>query len=158
MLGSEGKLLTCGNVAVRQRIALSPPNSSAASIGSGSVSGDGAERFWQHAHGHRQRLCLRTGFLPAGPGVRKAGRCPGCLYTSRKSRDVLLALQAAGEMGLKSIAFLGKGGGFSTGIATIDLLVPRAKYVRPRREDEFNLYRQPPFWRSRWPKFPAGTN
>lgn len=44
--------------------------------------------------------------------------------TSGKSRDVLLGLQAARELGLESIAFLGKGGGFTTGIATVDLLVP----------------------------------
>jgi len=46
------------------------------------------------------------------------------ITTSGKSKNILLALEAAKELGVTSIAFLGKGGGFTKGIATIDLLVP----------------------------------
>jgi D-sedoheptulose 7-phosphate isomerase len=46
------------------------------------------------------------------------------ITTSGKSRNILLALEAAREMGVASIAFLGKGGGFTRGVATVDLLVP----------------------------------
>jgi len=46
------------------------------------------------------------------------------ITTSGKSKNILLALQAAKEIGVSSIAFLGKGGGFTGGVATVDLLVP----------------------------------
>jgi phosphoheptose isomerase len=46
------------------------------------------------------------------------------ISTSGKSKNVLLALEAAKELGVASIAFLGKGGGFTRGVATVDLLVP----------------------------------
>jgi D-sedoheptulose 7-phosphate isomerase len=44
--------------------------------------------------------------------------------SSGKSRNLLLALEAATKRGMQSIAFLGKGGGFTAGKATIDLIVP----------------------------------
>src|SRR5262249_38280916 len=43
--------------------------------------------------------------------------------TSGKSRNVLLALEAARKLGLESIAFLGRDGGECKGIATVDLIV-----------------------------------
>jgi phosphoheptose isomerase len=46
------------------------------------------------------------------------------ITTSGKSKNVLLALQAAAEVGVASVAFLGKGGGFTRNVATVDLLVP----------------------------------
>jgi D-sedoheptulose 7-phosphate isomerase len=46
------------------------------------------------------------------------------ITTSGKSRNIYLALQTAKELGVESIAFLGKGGGFTRGIAGVDLLVP----------------------------------
>jgi phosphoheptose isomerase len=46
------------------------------------------------------------------------------ITTSGKSRNVSLAIQAATEMGISSIAFLGKGGGFTRGLASVELLVP----------------------------------
>jgi phosphoheptose isomerase len=59
--------------------------------------------------------------------VRAFGRKGDVLLaitTSGKSKNVLAALQAAREIGISSIALLGKGGGFTKGIATVDLLVP----------------------------------
>ena len=44
--------------------------------------------------------------------------------TSGKSRNVLLAIEAATAIGAKSVAFLGKGGGATAGKATVDLIVP----------------------------------
>jgi D-sedoheptulose 7-phosphate isomerase len=44
--------------------------------------------------------------------------------TSGNSRNVLLALEAARELRMHTIAFLGKTGGFTKGVADIELLVP----------------------------------
>ncbi len=43
--------------------------------------------------------------------------------TSGKSRNVLRALEEAKRMGLESICFLGRDGGFTKGVATLDILV-----------------------------------
>ena len=50
--------------------------------------------------------------------------------TSGNSRNIHLALEAAREIGIQSIAFLGKGGGESKGLATVDLLVPATETIR----------------------------
>jgi phosphoheptose isomerase len=44
--------------------------------------------------------------------------------TSGKSRNVLRALEEAARKGMQSICFLGRDGGFTKGIATLDLLAP----------------------------------
>jgi D-sedoheptulose 7-phosphate isomerase len=44
--------------------------------------------------------------------------------TSGKSRNVLRALQEAKNRGMESVCFLGRDGGFTRGVATLDLLVP----------------------------------
>ncbi|MGO8677851.1 MAG: SIS domain-containing protein [Limisphaerales bacterium] len=44
--------------------------------------------------------------------------------TSGKSRNVLRALQEARTRGMESVCFLGRDGGFTRGVATLDLLVP----------------------------------
>jgi phosphoheptose isomerase len=61
------------------------------------------------------------------------------ITTSGKSKNILLALQAAKELGVSSIAFLGKGGGFTRGIATVDLLVPSEVTARVQ-ESHLLLY------------------
>ena len=59
--------------------------------------------------------------------VRALGR-PGdvlvAFSTSGKSRSVLLAIEAAHALGMRTIAFLGKGGGPMRGKAHVELLVP----------------------------------
>jgi D-sedoheptulose 7-phosphate isomerase len=52
------------------------------------------------------------------------------LTTSGKSKNVLRALEEAKRKGLQSICFLGRDGGFTKGVATIDLLVPGNATVR----------------------------
>jgi phosphoheptose isomerase len=58
--------------------------------------------------------------------VRAFGR-PGDIFipftTSGRSRNIRLALVAANELGLQSIAFLGRDGGDCTGLATVEFLV-----------------------------------
>ena len=43
--------------------------------------------------------------------------------SSGNSRNILLAIEAAGKAAAKSVAFLGKGGGFTAGKATVDIVV-----------------------------------
>jgi D-sedoheptulose 7-phosphate isomerase len=50
--------------------------------------------------------------------------------TSGNSRNVLLALQAARELKMHTIAFLGKSGGLTKGVADIELLVPSQTTAR----------------------------
>jgi D-sedoheptulose 7-phosphate isomerase len=57
-------------------------------------------------------------------GFAKPGDVLIAITTSGKSKNISLAIQAANEMGIASIAFLGKGGGHTKGLATVDLLVP----------------------------------
>ena len=52
------------------------------------------------------------------------------LSTSGKSRNVLRALEESGRLGLKSICFLGRDGGFTKGVATLDLLAPGRSTAR----------------------------
>lgn len=46
------------------------------------------------------------------------------LTTSGKSKNILRALEEAKRKGVESICFLGRDGGFTKGVADIDLLVP----------------------------------
>ncbi|HEV2456620.1 MAG TPA: SIS domain-containing protein [Verrucomicrobiae bacterium] len=57
-------------------------------------------------------------------GLGEKGDVLIALTTSGKSRNVVRALEEAKRKGLQSICFLGRDGGFTNGIATIDLLVP----------------------------------
>lgn len=50
--------------------------------------------------------------------------------TSGRSRNVRLALEAARELGVHTIAFLGRDGGDTRGIADVELLVPGALSAR----------------------------
>ena len=43
--------------------------------------------------------------------------------TSGKSRNIVRALEEAKRKGVESICFLGRDGGFTKGVATLDLLV-----------------------------------
>ncbi len=57
-------------------------------------------------------------------GLGEKGDLLVAFTTSGKSRNVLRALEEAKRRGLESICFLGRDGGFTKGIATLDLLVP----------------------------------
>ncbi len=52
------------------------------------------------------------------------------LTTSGQSRNIIKAIEAAREIGMRSIAFLGKGGGLTRGLATVDLVVDAAVTAR----------------------------
>ena len=52
------------------------------------------------------------------------------LTTSGKSKNVLRALEESKRLGLESICFLGRDGGFTKGLATLDLVAPGPNTAR----------------------------
>src|SRR5579862_4100537 len=57
-------------------------------------------------------------------GLGQQGDLLIAFSTSGNSRNVLLALEEAKKKSLESICFLGRDGGFTKGVATLDLVVP----------------------------------
>ena len=57
-------------------------------------------------------------------GLGQKGDVLIAFTTSGKSRNVLRALEEAKKRGMQSICFLGRDGGFTKGVATLDLLAP----------------------------------
>jgi len=57
-------------------------------------------------------------------GLGQRGDVLIAFTTSGKSRNILRALEEANRKKMKSICFLGRDGGFTKGVATLDLLVP----------------------------------
>ena len=57
-------------------------------------------------------------------GLGEKGDVLIAFTTSGKSKNVLRALEEAKRKGMESICFLGRDGGFTKGVATLDLLVP----------------------------------
>ena len=62
------------------------------------------------------------------------------ITTSGKSRNILRALEEARRHGVKTIAFLGKGGGFTKGAADIELIVPGSETARIQEAQQFLLH------------------
>jgi D-sedoheptulose 7-phosphate isomerase len=56
-------------------------------------------------------------------GLGQKGDVVVAFTTSGKSQNVLRALEEAKKKGLESICFLGRDGGFTKGVATVELLV-----------------------------------
>ena len=63
-----------------------------------------------------------------------------CLTTSGKSKNVLRALEEARSRKLKTIAFLGRDGGSTIGIADVDLLVRNGSTARIQEAHEVLLH------------------
>ena len=63
-------------------------------------------------------------------GLAEKGDILLVLTTSGKSRNILRALEEANRKGVESIAILGRDGGFTKGVATLDLIVPGAATAR----------------------------
>lgn len=63
-------------------------------------------------------------------GLGQPGDLLIALTTSGKSRNVLLALEKARSLGLESICLLGRDGGFTKGVATLDLIAPGPNTAR----------------------------
>ena len=54
--------------------------------------------------------------------------------TSGKSKNVLRAIEESKRRGMESICFLGRDGGFTKGVATIDLIVPGSNVTARHQE------------------------
>ena len=63
-------------------------------------------------------------------GLGQKGDVLIAFTSTGKSRNVLRALEEANKKKMKSICFLGRDGGFTKGVATIDLVVPGANTAR----------------------------
>lgn len=57
-------------------------------------------------------------------GLAKPGDLLIAFTTSGKSKNILRALEEAKTHGIESICFLGRDGGFTKGIATLDIIAP----------------------------------
>jgi D-sedoheptulose 7-phosphate isomerase len=57
-------------------------------------------------------------------GLSRPGDLVVAITSSGKSRNILAALDEAGRLGLKSVAFLGRDGGKAKGLATCELVIP----------------------------------
>lgn len=75
--------------------------------------------------------------------VRAYGK-PGdvliALTSSGKSRNVLSAIEQARRLGVRTIALLGKGGGFTKGAAEIEIIVPGTVTARIQEAHKFLLH------------------
>jgi D-sedoheptulose 7-phosphate isomerase len=63
-------------------------------------------------------------------GLAEKGDVLIVITTSGKSKNVVRALEEAKKKNVDSIAFLGRDGGFTKGIATVDLIVPGSVTAR----------------------------
>src|SRR6516165_2787095 len=63
-------------------------------------------------------------------GLAEKGDVLIVITTSGKSKNVVRALEEAKRKGIESIAFLGRDGGYTKGIATVDLIVPGTATAR----------------------------
>ncbi len=70
-------------------------------------------------------------------GLAQPGDLLIAFTTSGKSKNILRALEEAKKQNLESICFLGRDGGFTKGIATLDLLSPGATTARIQEMHKF---------------------
>jgi phosphoheptose isomerase len=63
-------------------------------------------------------------------GLGEKGDVLIAFTTSGKSRNILRALEEAKRKGVESICFLGRDGGFTKGVATLDLIAPGSATAR----------------------------
>ena len=70
----------------------------------------------------------------------KPGDVLVAITTSGKSRNILSALEEARRRGMKTVAFLGKGGGFTKGAADVELIVPGTETARIQEAQQFLLH------------------
>jgi phosphoheptose isomerase len=75
--------------------------------------------------------------------VRAFGRAGDVVIvasTSGRSKNIILALEEANRLQLQSIALLGKDGGETKGLATVDLVVPGQVTARIQEAHKFMLH------------------
>lgn len=62
------------------------------------------------------------------------------ISSSGKSKNVLFAIEEARRRGMKTIVFLGKGGGFTAGASDIEFIVPGTVTARIQEAQKFLLH------------------
>ncbi|MEO6846940.1 MAG: SIS domain-containing protein [Chthoniobacterales bacterium] len=62
------------------------------------------------------------------------------LTTSGKSRNILTAIEEARRVGMRTISFLGKGGGFITGAGELEFLIDSTETARIQEAQKFLLH------------------
>lgn len=75
------------------------------------------------------------------------------LTTSGNSRNILKALEEASRREVKTIAFLGRDGGFTKGVADLELIVPGVETARIQEAQKFLLHVLCEIIETRLPKF-----
>ncbi len=73
-------------------------------------------------------------------GFGKSGDVLVALTTSGNSANILAALHAARDLGLSSIALLGRDGGKARGLADVELIVPASATARIQEGHKFLLH------------------
>ncbi|MDB6152255.1 MAG: phosphoheptose isomerase [Chthoniobacteraceae bacterium] len=73
-------------------------------------------------------------------GFGQPGDLVVALSTSGNSANILAALREARQMGIESIALLGREGGQARGLATLDLIVPGTATARIQEGHKFLLH------------------
>jgi D-sedoheptulose 7-phosphate isomerase len=73
-------------------------------------------------------------------GLSKPGDLVVAITSSGNSRNIVAALQEARRLGLKSIAFLGRGGGKAKGLATCELIIPGSRAVSAQESHLFLIH------------------
>jgi phosphoheptose isomerase len=73
-------------------------------------------------------------------GFGQAGDVLIAISTSGQSRNIIRALEEAKSLQLKSIALLGKDGGSTRGLATVELIVPSQVTARIQEAHKFMLH------------------
>jgi len=73
-------------------------------------------------------------------GFGKAGDVLIAISTSGRSKNIVLALEEAKRLQLKSVALLGRDGGDAKGRATVDLVVPSQVTARIQEAHKFILH------------------
>jgi len=140
-LKAGGKLLLCGNggsaadsahiateFTCRLRGARRPYPAIALSADGGLLTAIGNDYAFQDVFSRQVRAHGRRGDVLIA------------VSSSGKSRNILSAIEEARRLGLKTIVFLGKGGGFTKGAADVEILVPGTITARIQEAHKFLLH------------------
>ncbi len=73
-------------------------------------------------------------------GFGKPGDVVLAISTSGRSKNIIRSLEEAKQIGLQSIALLGRDGGAAKGLATVDLVVPGQVTARIQEAHKFILH------------------
>ena len=73
-------------------------------------------------------------------GLSKPGDLVVVMTSSGRSPNIIAALEEARRLGLKSVAFLGRGGGAAKGMATCELVIPGSRGAAAQESHLFLIH------------------